>query len=355
MTQDIKATDDQFSKVSREKIKTYSVQIEQTWHKTLESIFAIGDLLIRAKSDLRKEPGAYDFLISQLSFGPRVAQRLAAIAETSFLRKPAVQKVLPPCWTTLDQLRQLSEAKFNRAIKNKTIKAEMTRNDAIALAKPFSKQSVKEAEEEPGSVSEDNDTYANLIFSHKQSSDYTNQKALMDVQFICNLICDLFENSTSKSKVKVSSDAVKPSKKLRASEEVFAGLIAQVRKVENHKRKLQGKAPLSKLQEIVSLFGVDPDNLGRNGFSLLERLAVSYAKRNGITCVKEDQLKWWSAKSDVEPELLGSFMNDVEKQVSEMLSAKKSKQRRTEVIELDVEGDEIKNKSRDIISSHRSA
>jgi hypothetical protein len=354
MTQEIKATDDQFSKASRDKIKTYSVQIEQTWHKTLESIFAIGDLLIRAETDLKKEKDAYEFLINSLSFGSRTAQRLVAIAKTSHFRKPAVQKALPACWTILYELRGLSETKFNRALKNKTITTGMTRDQAKALTTPFSKQNAVKSDKE-ADTSDQDDTYANLIFSLRQSSDYTNQKALMDVQFICNLICDLFDNSTSKSKLKVSSDTVKPSKKLRASEEVFTELIAQVRKVENHKRKLQGKAPLSKLQEIVSLFGVDPDNLGKSGFSLLERLAVSYAKRNGINCIKDDQLRWSAARSDIEPELLGSFMNEVEKQISEMLSTKKSKQRRTEVIELDVEGDEIKRKSRDIINAQRSA
>jgi hypothetical protein len=176
----------------------------------------------------------------------------------------------------------------------------------------------------------------------------------MDVQFICNLIHDLFENSTVKSKVKVSSDSVKPSKKLRASEKVFADLIAQVRKVENQKRKLQGKAPLSKLQEMMTLFGIDPDNLGKNDFSLLERLAVSYAKRHGIDCIKEDQLKWHAAKSDVEPELLGSFMEDVEKQVAKLISGKSSKRGSTKIYELDTDGDEV-GQSRSVFAAHRSS
>jgi hypothetical protein len=345
----------QLSKASRDKIKTYTAQIEKTWHKALESIFSIGDLLIEARKDFRNDKQAYDVLINQLSFGPRVAQRLVSIAETSFLRKSSVQKCLPPCWTTLNELRQLSEAKFNRAIKEKKILPDMTRDDAKAIAHPFSKQKQTELVEEQSSSSEKTSTYSNLVFTAEQSSDFVNQKALLDIQFICNLISDLFENSSRKTSVKVNSDCVKPSKKLGDSEKVFTDLIAATRKIENHNRKLQGKAPLNKLQEILTLLGVDPDcDNGKNGFSLLERLAVSYAKRHGITCIKADQLKWSAAKSDVEPELLGSFMIDVEKQVAKLTSGKSSKRSTTKIYELDSEADEPDEKSRRVFVAHRS-
>lgn len=348
------AIEAQLSKVSRDKIKTYTARIEQTWHKALESIFSIGDLLIEARKDFRKDPQAYQVLINELSFGPRVAQRLVAIAETSFLRKSSVQKCLPPCWTTLNELRQLSEAKFNRAIKEKKILPDMTRDQAMSIAQPFSKQKQPALVEEKRSPSQKSSTYADLVFTGEPSSDFVNQKALLDIQFICNLISDLFESSPRKTSVKVSSDCVKPSKKLRGSEKVFTDLIVETRKIENHNRKLQGKAQLNKLQEILTLLGVDPDcDNGKNGFSLLERLALSYAKRQGISCIKEEQLKWYAAKSNTEPELLGSFMEDVEKQVAKLTSGKSSKRGITKIYELDSEDDEVE-KSRDIITAHRS-
>lgn len=353
MTPEQKAIYEMLTKVSRDKIQSYSFRIEQIWYKSLEGIFAVGDLLIRAKKDLSKDKRAYDLLLNILPFGARTAQRLVVIAQTPHFRKPQVQKCLPASWTILDELSGLSESKFNRYIKNDTINTGMNRNEARALAKSSSKRNVVESDVVDSSRDGDN-TYASLIFSLKQSSDYSNQKTLMDAQFICNLICDLFENSTGKSKVKVSSDSVKPSKKLRASEKVFVELIAQVRKVENHNRKLQGKAPLSKLQEIMTLFGIDPDNLGKNGFSLLERLAVSYAKRHGIDCIKEDQLKWYAARSDVEPELLGSFIEDLEIQVAKLTSSKSSKRGSTKIYELDADEDEVRQ-SRSVFAAHRSS
>ncbi len=345
-------TEAEISKVNRDKIKSYATQIEQTWHKALESIFAIGDLLIEARKDFRNNPHAYQVLVNQLSFGPRVAQRLVAIAETAFLRKSSVQKCLPPCWTTLNELRQLSEAKFNRAIKSKKILPEMTRDDARAIANPFSKQRSADIDDEKSSSSKENSTYSNLLFTAEPSSDFVNQKALLDIQFICNLISVLFETNSRRTSVKVSSDCVKPSKKLRDSEKVFTDLIASARKIENHNRKLDGKAPLNKLQEMLTLLGINPDyDHSKNGFSLLERLAVSYAKRNGISCIKEDQLKWSAARSDIEPELLGSFMEDVEKQVAKLTSGKSSKRDTTKIIELDSEDVDTK-KSRDVFAAH---
>ncbi len=354
MTNHIKAAEAQLSKTSRDKIKTYAARIEQTWHRALESIFAIGDLLIEARKDFRNDKQAYDVLINQLSFGPRVAQRLVAIAETSFLRKSSVQKCLPPCWTTLNELRQLSETKFTRAIKDKKILPDMTREDAKAIAHPFSNQKRADLAEGIYSSSESVSTYSNITFTSDQSTDALNQKALLDIRFICNLVSDLFEINSRKTGVSVTYDCVKPSKKLRDSEKVFIDLIAQVRKVENHNRKLQGKAPLTKVQQIMTLLGIDPDNLGENGFSLLERFAVSYAKRNGITCIKEAQLKWSAAKNDIEPVLHGSFMDDVERQVDDLISGKTSKRGTTKIYELDSEDDEPDEKSRRVFVAHRS-
>lgn len=351
MKSEIETTEAEISKINRDKIKAYAAQIEKHWNSALESIFAIGDLLIEARKDFRKDPQAYQVLVNQLSFQPRVAQRLVAIAETPFLRKSSVQKCLPPCWTTLNELRQLSEAKFNRAIKNKKILPEMTRDDARAIANPFSKPRSADTTDEKSS-SKDDTTYSNLVFTAEPSSDVVNQKALLDIQFICNLISDLFETTSRKTSVKINSDCVKPSKKLRDSEQVFVDLIAATKKVENHNRKIQGKAPLNKLQEILTLLGVDPDyDYSKNGFSLLERLAVSYAKRNGINCIKDDQLRWSAARSDIEPELLGSFMEDVGRQVSKITSGKPSKRGTTKIYELDSEDVDTK-RSRDVFAAH---
>lgn len=81
---------------------------------------------------------------------------------------------------------------------------------------------------------------------------------------------------------------------------------------------------MNALEHILSFLGATPDNLGEHKFCLTERLALAYARRQGIDCIKESQLKWFAKKSGIEPELLDSFLDDVEQQVSAVLSGESS-------------------------------
>ncbi len=178
---------------------------------------------------------------------------------------------------------------------------------------------------------------SSLTISNQNADNFESQKALLDVYFLCDLISNIFDSHPDKPKIKVQQNGKKPSKKLLNSSNVLLELIKEARKVENQNRINHNKAPLTKLQEILSLLGVNPDNLGKHGFSLMERLAISYAKRNGIDCVDEAQLKWFAENARTEPKLLGSFLLDVQRQAAKLLANKKSNRADTKIYEVDSE------------------
>ena len=90
--------EDSAVRIREEKVQTFLSKIEASWRKTLESIFAVGDLINEAREKLSRPE--FVELKNRLSFGVRTAERLAAIASDKRLRQAKLQKMLPACWTT---------------------------------------------------------------------------------------------------------------------------------------------------------------------------------------------------------------------------------------------------------------
>jgi hypothetical protein len=118
-------------------------RITTAWRKTIEAIFAVGDLLLEAKVDLPH--GSFEKMCRfSLPFGERTAQYLMLIAQDKRLRNPKHASLLPHHWTTLNALHDLTDVEFDAAIERGKINPEMTRADAEALAINYKK--AKEAE-----------------------------------------------------------------------------------------------------------------------------------------------------------------------------------------------------------------
>ena len=297
--------------IRQAKIDAYAAKIEKSWHKALESIFAVGDLINDAKKNLSDDEFAE--LKKALPFGARVAERLASIARDKRLRGKSFQKRLPVCWTTLDVLQRFSDEQLREAKNQRLITPSLTRREAAAILTGFngnSSTAKKTSRANKAKCGGANTEYATLVF--EVPVDLKNHKALMDVEFVCDLMALVFGESPGRPKIKVKREGAKPSKKLLKSYGVLKELITEVRKVDNKRREQRGESPLTKLQEVLSLLGLDPDNFGESEFSLMERIALSYAQRHDVNCIKETQLKWFAASNASEPELLGSFLEDVE-------------------------------------------
>jgi hypothetical protein len=107
-------------------------KINTSWRKTVQGVFATGDLLTKAKDDLPH--GTFQEMCEQdLDFDPSTAQRLMAIARDEQLRNPAHGQHLPPSWRTLYELTQLSDQQFKSAIASGVINPNMRRRDVEQL------------------------------------------------------------------------------------------------------------------------------------------------------------------------------------------------------------------------------
>jgi hypothetical protein len=109
----------------------WSIQINAAWLKCIEAIFRTGQLLIDARDDL--DHGQFGKMIERdLPFGPDTAQRLMAIARDERLRNAAHARHLPPSWTVLHALTQLSDERLNAWFADGTINPELKRKTVIA-------------------------------------------------------------------------------------------------------------------------------------------------------------------------------------------------------------------------------
>jgi hypothetical protein len=327
------------------RIEYYAVRIEKTWHKALESIFAVGDLLIEAQAELK--PKEYSSLLrsGKMPFKKRTAEKLIAIAKKKHLRKPYFMKHLPPCWTTLDVLQQLSPAKLRAEIKSESVTAEITRQEAVSLVGRINHNG--SAIKGSGAVTPRNNgkTLDNLpALEFTVSSRIDDCKAPLDVHFICEQITALFNNGSGKTKVSVTRRGKNFSARLLKSYELLYSLVEKAREIENLKRVKQDKKRLTPAQQVLSLFGVDPDELGKcdyrdAAFSLMEKIVVAYAKRQGLR-IKESELAWFANSQGDEPVLEDTFRDKIEKQAASILSALSAGHRETKILLVDAHIDE---------------
>ena len=289
------------------KINNYSARICAAWNRAVESIFAVGDLIVEAKKELSDEE--HDALLNRLPFGPRAAQMLEKLASDPRLRKKRIQKLLPPHWGTLVELNRLTPKEFEIAKKKNLITPEVTREDVISFRKQLrgNGSEAKTTNTIPAKEILNESSHSTLIFEIPEG--LNNVKTLLDLRFLYYLASTLFNNSDGKNKLNVAPFNL-PAEALD-SYKVYCQLMEQAHKLENHSREKKGKKPLNEIQKMLSLLGGDPDKLGEHGFCLMERISLAYAKRQGLDCVKEKDLKWFAAKPGTKPKLLGSFLHDV--------------------------------------------
>jgi Protein of unknown function (DUF3102) len=108
----------------------YADRITQCWRKSVEAIFEVGRLLIRAKDSLQH--GQFESMIEgSLPFGSRTARMLMSIANDSRLTDRNHGSVLPCSWRTLYELTKLSDSEFKKGIKSGVICPDMERKVLI--------------------------------------------------------------------------------------------------------------------------------------------------------------------------------------------------------------------------------
>jgi hypothetical protein len=102
------------------------------WQSILEAIIGTGKLLLEAKDALPHSKWS-PFVKDYLRFKLRTAERLMAIAQDCKITDPTHAPYLPPHWTTLYVLSQLSDTSFQRGLSSKAIRPDMERADAEDL------------------------------------------------------------------------------------------------------------------------------------------------------------------------------------------------------------------------------
>jgi hypothetical protein len=114
----------------------HAALINAAWQKGVACIIETGERVTAAKGDLPH--GEFEAMVeSDLSFGPRTAQRLMAIASHMVLSNPTHVSLLPPSWGTLYELSRLPQTLLLTKIKEGAIHPGMERKDVKALCPPL--------------------------------------------------------------------------------------------------------------------------------------------------------------------------------------------------------------------------
>ena len=105
--------------------------------KTVESILEVGRLLIKAKAALPHGEFGRLFHEGLVPFTQNTADRLMAIAKHPALSNSAHAQNLPSSWMTLYELTKADPAILRAALKDGSIKPDMTRREIRALLPPM--------------------------------------------------------------------------------------------------------------------------------------------------------------------------------------------------------------------------
>lgn len=112
--------------------KAFSKEILTSWQAALGNILEVCNLLREAKLSLDKSD--FNVLINDhLPFGRRIAERLLKVASDKRLTAKKNRKLLPPHWTSLYELTQITNEEFNGAVTNGEIFPDMERKDVTLL------------------------------------------------------------------------------------------------------------------------------------------------------------------------------------------------------------------------------
>ena len=118
--------------------REWAAQINAAWRKSVAAIFETGHLLIAAKASL--EHGAWQTMVgNDLKFNPRVAQMLMAIEHDRRLVKPKIFTLLPPAYTTIYQISQLTDDQLKARAADGTIRSDMTGREIVTINKQTSR------------------------------------------------------------------------------------------------------------------------------------------------------------------------------------------------------------------------
>lgn len=115
----------------------WAAKINAAWHSSVEGIIEAGRLLTKAKADL--EHGQFMLMVKrELPFKQRTANMLMGIAKDERLTNSQYVANLPPHWGTLYDLTKLSDAAFDRQMKDGTIRPDMQRKHVVpeVVARP---------------------------------------------------------------------------------------------------------------------------------------------------------------------------------------------------------------------------
>jgi hypothetical protein len=109
--------------------------INTAWQQGVTSILDTGERISYAKLDLAH--GEFEAMVeNDLSFGPRTAQMLMAVASNAVISNPNHGSLLPPSWRTLYALSRLPQTLLLTKIKEGAIHPGLERKDVKALCPP---------------------------------------------------------------------------------------------------------------------------------------------------------------------------------------------------------------------------
>jgi hypothetical protein len=115
----------------RADVAVWAERIKSPMRKTLGGIFALGDVLIRAKDALPH--GEYLSAVRLAGLEPRVAQMHTRIAKNQVLTNESSFAYLPPDYSKLYLLTQLSDASLKKALRAGHITPTMQTRDVAVL------------------------------------------------------------------------------------------------------------------------------------------------------------------------------------------------------------------------------
>ncbi len=115
------------------KIEDFAKDINSSWRKTTDSILETARLCTKANGQLTKDGRKQ--LVQLLSFSPSVFSKLVKIGEHALLHQDQVKSLLPPNYTIMYALSQLSDAELQAAVDAGAISPVMSREDVVLLQK----------------------------------------------------------------------------------------------------------------------------------------------------------------------------------------------------------------------------
>lgn len=106
-------------------VRAFAETISASWRRALGEILAVAGYC--AEADAKLTPEQKKELIDLLPFGPSAFSKLVTISKDDRLRRPEIQKLLPPHYTTLHLITTLDEDELSAAVADNVIHAEVKR------------------------------------------------------------------------------------------------------------------------------------------------------------------------------------------------------------------------------------